>query len=83
MSGGAIAAIVVACVAAILGVALVIVLAVNSIGNSAEDQADPVLLGPPASTGMQGAELSALTQLRTADTLVAPATLQDFRAETA
>jgi uncharacterized membrane protein YvbJ len=38
MSGGAIAAIVVACVAAILGVALVIVLAVNSIGNSAEDQ---------------------------------------------
>ena len=35
---GAIAAIVIACVAAILGVALVIVLAVNSIGNSAEDQ---------------------------------------------
>ena len=35
---GAIAAIVIACVAAVLGVALVIVLAVNSIGNSAEDQ---------------------------------------------
>ena len=35
---GAIAAIVIACVAAILGVAFVIVLAVNSIGNSAEDQ---------------------------------------------
>lgn len=35
---GAIAAIVIACVGAILGVALVIVLAVNSIGNSAEDQ---------------------------------------------
>ena len=35
---GAIAAIMITCVAAILGVALVIVLAVNSIGNSAEDQ---------------------------------------------
>ena len=35
---GAIAAIVIACVAAILGMAVVIVLAVNSIGSSAEDQ---------------------------------------------
>ena len=38
MSGGAIAAIVIACVVAVAGVALVIVLAVNSVGNSAGDQ---------------------------------------------